>query len=122
MLSKNTSSTFYTHPVLGGCQNNSTSPDPLSAREGLACETKRRGVATVEPGRAQALTNQRVIPRGRTWSHAGWAPAYGVDWCVVSTTVSNGRRFPVLQPGSEEVRYVSIFTCIGIVLDKAECC
>ena len=38
---KNTSLTFYTHPVLGGCQNNSaigTSPDPLSPREGLACE------------------------------------------------------------------------------------
>ena len=28
---KNTSLTFYTHPVLGGCQNNSTI--------GLACET-----------------------------------------------------------------------------------
>ena len=29
---------FYTHPVLGGCQNNSTigtSPDPLSSLEGL---------------------------------------------------------------------------------------
>ena len=39
---KNTSLTFHTHPVLGGCQNNSTigtSPDPLSPREGLACET-----------------------------------------------------------------------------------
>ena len=43
VLSKNTSLTFYTHPVLGGCQNNSTigtSPDPLSSREGLACETR----------------------------------------------------------------------------------
>ena len=36
---KNTSLKFYVHPVLGGCQNNSTSPDPLSPREGLACET-----------------------------------------------------------------------------------
>ena len=30
---------------MGGCQNNSTigtSPDPLSAREGLACETNLR--------------------------------------------------------------------------------
>ena len=69
-----------------------------------------RGVATVGPGRAQALPNQRVIPRGRTWSNARWAPAYGVAWCAVSTTVSNGRRFPVLQPGSEEIGYVSIFT------------
>ena len=44
VLSKNTSLTFYTYPVLGGCQNNSTmgtSPDPLSVREGLACETNK---------------------------------------------------------------------------------
>ena len=39
---KNTSLTFYTHPFLGGCQNNSaigTSPDPLSPREGPVCNT-----------------------------------------------------------------------------------
>ena len=30
-----------------------------------------RGVATVGPGRAQALPNQRLIPRGRTWSPRG---------------------------------------------------
>ena len=40
----NISLTFYTHPVLGGCLNNSTihrhfTRPPLRAREGLACET-----------------------------------------------------------------------------------
>ena len=34
--------TFLDHPVLGAVQNNSaigSSPDPLSLRDGLACET-----------------------------------------------------------------------------------
>ena len=30
---------FNAHPVLGGCQNKSSVPDPLSSREGLASET-----------------------------------------------------------------------------------
>ena len=29
----------YTRPVLGGCQNKRSSPDPLSLREGPASET-----------------------------------------------------------------------------------
>ena len=65
---KNTSLTFYTHPVLGGCQNNSTigtSPDP----EDLACETRPSRPSRPLPTAMSSVIITRPMPYILSWCY-----------------------------------------------------